>query len=132
LTYGGTLTVAVGGDPLQLNDTFQLFSFTSQSGAFAATNLPALTPGLGWSWDQAAGTLTVVSAPVTPPDLIADITATDITFTWTGAYKLVAQTNTLGIGLQPTNWFDYPDGTNGVVVPVVKTNPAVFFGLQPQ
>jgi hypothetical protein len=24
------------------------------------------------------------------------------------------------------------DGTNGVIVPIVKTNPAVFFGLQPE
>ena len=42
LTFGGTLTVTNIGDALQAGDSFQLFS-GAISGAFAATNLPALS-----------------------------------------------------------------------------------------
>jgi hypothetical protein len=41
----------------------------------------------------------------------------------------VAQTNTLSVGLS-TNWFDYPNGTNGVIVPINPDTPTMFFELQ--
>jgi hypothetical protein len=65
LAFGGTLNVSNIGDPLVLNDTFNLFDWGSTSGAFSAVNLPALDPGL--SWDQSAlytsGALTVIPEP---------------------------------------------------------------------
>jgi autotransporter-associated beta strand protein len=49
LTFGGTLTVTNIGGALQTGDSFQLFSGTI-SGAFAATNLPALS-SINLFWD---------------------------------------------------------------------------------
>jgi autotransporter-associated beta strand protein len=47
LAYGGTLTVVlIGTNTLAYNDTFHLFSWGTQSGSFAAINLPS-----GYSWD---------------------------------------------------------------------------------
>ncbi len=61
ITFGGTLTVANLGGTLLAGDSFQLFSGTI-SGAFAATNLPALGTGLAWNTSQMAinGTISVV------------------------------------------------------------------------
>jgi hypothetical protein len=50
LAYGGSLTVSdLGPDPLDLGDTFPLFSASGFSGAFSAITLPPLAAGLGWS-----------------------------------------------------------------------------------
>jgi autotransporter-associated beta strand protein len=131
LAYGGTLTaVNVGATPLVLGDQFQVFP-AGGSGSMVEAGSPG--PGLAWSFNEATGVLSVVSAGG-GPTLEAGITGTSITFTWDdagGPFKLVAQTNTLAVGLTP-QWFDYPNGTNGVTVPIVKTNATVFYGLQPQ
>lgn len=56
-----------------------------------------------------------------------------LTFTWTGSYKLVAQTNSLSTGLQAGAWYDYPGGvTSPVVITIDPNQPTVFFGLAPQ
>jgi hypothetical protein len=60
LNYGGVLTVTNLGPALQGGDSFQLFSAGSLSGAFTATNLPALNPGLAWSFNPSSGVLSVV------------------------------------------------------------------------
>jgi alpha-L-rhamnosidase len=50
VSYGGTLTVITnaGDGALVAGDTFQLFNSGTYGGAFSATNLPALSPGLVW------------------------------------------------------------------------------------
>ncbi|MEY4384883.1 MAG: hypothetical protein RLY20_166 [Verrucomicrobiota bacterium] len=67
LTYGGTLTVTkTGTDTLTGGEVFDLFDATSFSGAFTATNLPALGAGLNWFTDTLAtsGSIKVNRAPV--------------------------------------------------------------------
>lgn len=56
-----------------------------------------------------------------------------LTFNWTGAYKLVAQTNALGVGLQSgAVWYDVAGGTtSGVAITIDPAQPTVFFGLTP-
>ena len=52
-------------------------------------------------------------------------------FSWDdtgGPFSLEAQTNTLSVGLS-TIWAPYPNGTNGVSVPIDPANPTVFFRL---
>jgi hypothetical protein len=56
-----------------------------------------------------------------------------LTFNWSGAYKLVAQTNALGVGLQSgAVWYNVPGGTtSGVAITIDPAQPTVFFGLAP-
>jgi hypothetical protein len=65
------------------------------------------------------------------PSLNVSKTGNTLTFTWTGAYKLVSQTNSLSVGLQPSGvWHDVPGGnTSGVSVTIDPAQPTVFFGL---
>jgi len=68
LNQGGTLTVTNVGDPLQSGDAFTLFNASTYANAFAATNLPALFPGLSWSnsLSGTAFTMTVIGQIKTP------------------------------------------------------------------
>ncbi len=70
IVRGGTLTVTNVGDPLQSGDTFNLLHGTL-SGAFAATNLPALTGGLSWDLSKfgSLGIIKVASTVVSQPYL---------------------------------------------------------------
>jgi len=52
LTLGGTLTVSTSGDALTGGESFTLFSANHYSGAFTATNLPALRANLHWDLSQ--------------------------------------------------------------------------------
>ena len=68
------------------------------------------------------------------PDLVWTPTGggTGIDFSWTGAFKLQAQTNDLSTGLN-SSWNDYPGGgTSPVSVSVDGNNETVFFRLAPQ
>jgi len=67
------------------------------------------------------------------PTLDVTHSGNTLTFNWTGAYKLVAQTNSLGVGLQTgAVWYDVPGGgTSGVVITIDPAQPTVFFGLTP-
>jgi len=48
---------------------------------------------------------------------------------WSGEFKLPAQTKALNAGTS-TNWLDYPGGgSSPVTVPVSVTNGSVFFRL---
>jgi hypothetical protein len=64
--------------------------------------------------------------------LTNSVSGNSITFSWSGPFKLQAQTNSLSVGLSG-NWTDYPGGnTSPVVVSISATNPSVFFRLAPQ
>ena len=65
LTYGGRLTVTNLGPDLQKGDTFPLFTATTRTGTFTATNLPPLPPGLGlyWGTDDNYATISVQGGP---------------------------------------------------------------------
>lgn len=66
LDYNGALEVTLldGFDPVA-GDTFELFNFGAESGAFSATNLPALDAGLAWDTSQllSKGELSVSVVP---------------------------------------------------------------------
>jgi len=69
LTYGGTLHIIPSGLLLTTGDNWDLFDFTTQSGAFAnntvfgtagdGTNLPTLRTGLKWEFNYASGVLSI-------------------------------------------------------------------------
>lgn len=65
LTFGGILKLSfINGYIGNAGDTFDLFDFTSSSGAFSqivAKN--PLSNGLGWNYDAATGILTVIPVP---------------------------------------------------------------------
>jgi len=125
LTYGGTLTATnIGGGALVLGDQFKVFknggtgNFTSILGSPGA--------GLVWAFTPATGTLSVV--PV-PPTLEVSQAGNDLTFAWSDAsFHLQTQTNSLSVGLG-TNWVNYSDLSNPVVITIDPANPAVFYRL---
>jgi len=68
LTAGGVLNVSLQSPYTPaLGDSFDVFDWGSQSGAFAVVNLPPLDPGLSWNTAQlySDGILSVVAVPVT-------------------------------------------------------------------
>ena len=126
-TYGGTLIVTnVGSSALQPGDSFKLFSAAVYTGAFTNIVYPA-----GYTWTNSLavdGTVSVVAVSG-PPTLQYTFSGSSLTFTWTGSYKLQAQTNSLEVGISK-NWYDVVGGgTSGVSVPVSAANGTVFFRL---
>ena len=126
-TYGGTLIVTnTGTSALQAGDSFKLFSSAVYLGAF--TNIVYPT---GYTWTNSLavdGTVSVVAVSG-PPTLKYTFSGSSLTFTWTGSYKLQAQTNTLAVGVS-NNWYNVVGGgTSGVSVPVSAANGTVFFRL---
>ncbi|MGA2221041.1 MAG: pectinesterase family protein [Verrucomicrobiia bacterium] len=78
----GTLTINNVGPALVGGDTFQVFTFASQSGSFGPTNLPLLTGTLIWNTTQLGpqGVISVVLPPtITGPTSQALLTNTDVT-----------------------------------------------------
>jgi hypothetical protein len=66
LTAGGVLNVSLQSPYTPaLGDSFDVFDWGSQSGAFAVVNLPPLDPGLSWNTAQlySDGILSVVAVP---------------------------------------------------------------------
>jgi autotransporter-associated beta strand protein len=125
--YGGTLTVNNLAGTLAAGQSYPLFSATTHNGSFA--NIVPATPGVGLSWSFANGVLSVITTPVGQPTLNVSQTGNTLTFTWTGAFKLQAQTNSLSVGLA-NNWGDYPGGnTSPVNAPIDQANGSVFFRL---
>jgi fibronectin-binding autotransporter adhesin len=114
IAYGGTLTVTNLGPMLMGGDTFQLFS-GALSGAFAATNLPALAPGLSWDASQLniSGQLRV-SGQIIPPQIGALlIEGTTNVLNGTGgmpgaAYSVLTSTN---VALPLASWTVLGNGT---------------------
>ncbi len=71
----------------------------------------------------------MANAAAAQPTLNITPTGNSRQFSWTGSFKLQAETNNSGTGLN-SNWADYPGGdTSGVTVTIDPANPAVFFRL---
>jgi len=127
----GNLVVNNNGPDLTVGAKFKLFSKAVAAGAFTNVALPAITDaGLAWQNNLAVdGSIQVISAVVSSPALGVSQSGSQLTFSWTGSFKLQSQTNTLSSGLG-TNWLDYPGGsTSPVSVTINPANPAVFFRL---
>ncbi len=133
--YGGTLTVTSLGGAFQVGDSFQLFS-GGGTGNFTAMNLPAISP-LKWSWNPAAGTLSVVPAVnPAPAPLAAQAVAGRLNLAWPAdhtGWRLQVQTNHLaaGISSNPADWGTVAGSTatNAVSLPVDATKPTEFYRL---
>jgi len=121
----GTVTITNRGTTLQVGDKFTLFSQAVSGGA----SLTVTSANATWKNDLATdGSVTVLSVtPIIPPTLnITSTTSTNMLFSWTGGYKLQAQTNSVSVGIS-TNWSDYPGGgTSPVTIPIRNTNGAPF------
>jgi autotransporter-associated beta strand protein len=134
LNYGGVLTVTNLGPALQGGDTCQLFSAASLSGAFTATNLPALNPGLAWNFNAANGVLSVVQTIATnPTNILYTVSGKALTLSWPAdhtGWRLQAQTNAPGLGLG-THWADVAGSTNAnqLTIPMDPANGSVFYRL---
>lgn len=125
--YGGTLTVNNLAGTLAAGQSYTLFSATTHNGTFASFS-PA-TPGAGLSWSFANGVLSVITTPVGQPTLSVSQSGNTLTFSWTGAFKLQAQTNSLSVGIA-NNWGDYPGGGSSPVnVTLDPATGSVFFRL---
>lgn len=134
LACNGILTVNNLGGSLVAGDSFKIIDAGAVTGTFAATNLPALDPGLVWNFDPTSGVLSVVSAVATNPIGISfAVTGGTLTLSWptdhTG-WRLQVQTNSLSSGLN-TNWFDVSGAatTNEISLPIDSSFDSVFYRL---
>ncbi len=132
----GTLTMHNFGPALQAGDKFTLFSQPVPNGASITVTGARATWVNNLAVDGSVSVATVFPPPVL--NFTNQFTGTktnNLKFSWTdpnGTDALMAQTNTLGVGLG-TNWALYPNGgTSPVTVPVITTftnASAVFFKL---
>ena len=140
LTYGGTLNVVVTGPSLVAGDSFQLFTAGTIIGSFAATNLPALDPGLYWDTSALPTGLLKVASTTPARCQFSQITisAGSVTLSGTGGvqgstYQVVGTpdlsqplsawipvyTNTFGTG-----------GSFNCTIPISLANTNFFFGIR--
>lgn len=144
ITYGGTLSLELSGDPLSSSDSFKLFDAASYTSASAFTEIIPPSPRPGLAWDTSTlttdGTLRIVSAPVpaTPTNITFAVVSggSQLEIGWPESYTgwtLQGQTNAITLGIS-NNWFDVPDSamTNRVFLPVDPANGSVFYRLRYQ
>jgi autotransporter-associated beta strand protein len=132
-TFGGTLKVVNLAGSLVAGDTYQLFITNNAGGtfggAFDTLDLPASSDGSTWD-TSALVTDGVIKLALARPTIAVLNNGSSLTFSWTGSYVLMAQTNSTSVGLS-TNWYDYPGGNvSGVTAPIDVTKGTVFFGLR--
>jgi autotransporter-associated beta strand protein len=131
VAYGGTLVITnVGATPLTAGVQFPLFSAAAPGTGNFSSIIVLPDAGLTGTFDAASGIVTLVNAAV-PPTLTYRNLGDSLEFSWAGGGTLQVQTNALSVGLKPaeTNWVDYPGGSP-VTVPIIKTNPTVFFRVK--
>lgn len=147
IVYGGTLVVSNITSPLASGDSFQLYSATGYTGAFASIT-PA-TPGAGLVWNTNTlttdGTLRVATGAVVPTTN-ASITKVTLSGTnlWVhGTNNNVPNTNfhyavltSTNIATHLSNWTAVvtnpfnPDGTFDYTNPIVPGTPRQFIDVQ--
>ena len=121
-----------------VNDVYTLFSATGGiSATFAATNLPALSPGFAWDTTEPLQRRVAHVIATVNPNLTAPITAvvsgSTLTLSWPAdhtGWRLQVQTNGLGTGLN-TNWSDVAGATtvNSVNTTLDPANGTVFYRM---
>lgn len=126
----GTLILSVSGPAVVLGDRFKLFNKAVLNGG-ALTISPALSWPLKWANNLAAdGSIQVV---LDQPTLSATVNGGNLELTWPEqnlGWSLQVQTNRLNVGLS-NNWSYVPDSelATNFTMPIIRTNPAVFFRL---
>jgi len=137
LAFGGTLNVVlIGTNALAFNDTFTLFTWGTQSGSFAATNLPA-----GYLWDTSQlnvnGTIRVIG--VTPPKINPPVSSGgNLILTGVGgppgaSYAWLTSTNVAApLSTWTTNSTGVFDSSAGFsnAIPIISSEPKRFFLLK--
>lgn len=132
LTYGGTLTVTNLDGQLWAGDSFQIFDASSFSGAFAATNLPALPNGFQWQWTPANGTLSIISTvALNPVAVTANFNGNTLELNWPAdhtGWRL--ETNAVSVA-DANAWFTLPGSTatNQLFLNIDPAQRNVFFRL---
>ncbi|MCX6895544.1 MAG: autotransporter-associated beta strand repeat-containing protein, partial [Verrucomicrobia bacterium] len=133
LTNGGTLVVSNAGPALAAGNSFTLFSGSNPVGVYSATNLPALG-STNLSWVFTNGILSVVSSlNTTRTNIVVALTNGVMTLSWPASHlgwELQGQTNKLNVGIS-NNWIVVAGSTatNRISIPIVSTNPTVFYRL---
>ena len=139
VAFGGTLTVTNLADALQAGDTFLLFSGTI-SGAFAATNLPALS-STNLYWDTSllhSGTIKVAANTAPTPTISSPgVSGTNFTLQVTASqsgFNYVLQATP---ALAPATWTNIftnagTGGTLNFTNPISSGNPQQFFRISVQ
>lgn len=138
LTYGGTLNVVlIGTNSLAVNDTFDLFNWTTRSGSFTTLNLPA-----GYTWDTTQltvdGTIRVTAVlqepTINPPTVSAgNLILQGTGGTPLGSYSWLTSTNVAAPRAEwTTNLTDAFDGSGAFsnAIPINTGEPARFFLLK--
>ncbi|MEP6662883.1 MAG: autotransporter-associated beta strand repeat-containing protein [Verrucomicrobiota bacterium] len=99
ISYGGTLSLVLSGDPLAASDSLKLFYATTYAGSFA--NISPTTPGNGLAWDTSTlnsdGTLRIVSVAA-PSFATTTLSGTNLVLTGSGGspggtYSVVSSTD---------------------------------------
>jgi fibronectin-binding autotransporter adhesin len=127
LATNSTLTVATNA-VLEMNfvetntvAALVLGGVSKPAGVYSSTTDPTYLAG--------TGSLLVVPGIPSNPTLSFTSTGSSLQFTWTGNFKLQAQTNSLSVGIS-NNWVDYPGGgSSPVTVTVDPAQGSVSFRL---
>ena len=140
IDLGGTLTVNFSGNTaLAAGDRFTLFTATSYTHSFGATNLPSLPGGFAWSNSVVSGAWNIeviATEPAARPVLTNSFSSSGLTLSWDTAYTsylLEGETNTVSVGLttNSADWHPVPGVSgNQVTVPVDPANGSAFFRLR--
>lgn len=131
LTFGGTLVISdLGGTPLQVGDTFQLFNALDTIGTFASILSPP-----GYTFDEsllADGTLLVVTAPPPPGFQTFSVGGGTVALTWPAQYRgWLAQLNSADLA-NPDAWIDLPgsEDVTSLSFPLDPYLPKAFYRLR--
>lgn len=132
LTYGGTLVLQNLGGVLAVGDTFNVFDAVTFSGTFSS--VVSVTPGQVVTWDTSKlnvdGTVKVLSAVPASATLTSVVSGGNLNLSWPAGWRLEAQTNSIATGLSG-NWgpVSGAQGVTSLSVPIVTSNPTVFYRL---
>jgi hypothetical protein len=133
---GGRLLVTNIGAQVITNGSVFKFFYAANYTPGAVTVAP-LVPASGLVWDTSQlavdGTLRVMPVNTSPPTLATSQSGNSLTLSWPpdhAGWRLQVQTNSTTIGIS-TNWITVPNSANvvSVTVPMVSTNPCVFYRL---
>lgn len=139
LALGGTLNVTSLGGAYAAGNSFQLYTASGViSGAFSATNLPALPAGLGWvATNLVHGIVSIVATVNTnPTNITVSVNGNFLNLSWPSdhiGWRLVAQTNSLSNGLNASSnaWVTVTgsQSVNSESIPMDPKQPTVFYRL---
>lgn len=147
ITNGGTLIVTNANGTLTSGQVFQLFSSPSYNGAFAVTNLPALSAGLSWNTSNLGvnGTLSVTGSVAGPSTnaTITKISLSGVNIIVQGTNNNVPNTNfhyvvltSTNVALPLSNWTTVvtnsfnADGTFDYTNAVTPGQPHLFYDVK--